>query len=308
MSAGTRIEWTNTTWNPVTGCDPVSPGCDRCYAAAFAERWRGIPGHPFERGFDVTLRPERLAQPFRWARPQRIFVNSMSDLFHDQVPDEFIAQVLAVMALTPAHTYQILTKRHGRLRSFFTRPAEAGAGWLPGSYATWAIRDALEHIRRAGSLGAMNPLRLTGTQWAIAADPTGVELPLPNIWLGVSAENQQWAGIRVPALLDTPAAVRFVSAEPLLGPVDLHTALLTGGIGWVIAGGESGPGARPCDLGWLRSLRDQCADTNVPFFCKQLGTRLGRRFGAGPKGGNWDAWPEDLRIREFPPVREEAGA
>ena len=135
--------------------------------------------------------------------------------------------------------------------------------------------------------------------------------PLPNVHLGVSAEDEKWAGIRVPALLDTPAAVRFVSAEPLLGPIRMRASLLVGcaldppdGIGWVIAGGESGPGARPCELDWLRSLRDQCADADVPFFCKQLGSTLGRQLGAGRKGGDWEAWPEDLRIRQFPRTTE----
>lgn len=285
MADQSKIEWTSATWNPVTGCTKVSPGCDHCYAETFAERWRGTPGHHFEAGFDVTLRPERLGQPLRWKRPRRIFVNSMSDLFHEAVPDDYIARVFTVMAEAPQHTFQVLTKRHGRMRSLLTR---------------------------------------------LASDPP------PNIWLGVSVEDQKWADIRVPALLDTPAAARFLSCEPLLGPVHLgmcdwippgeegfpgvHNPLsgewwpAVGDyaeeyanritdlprIDWVIAGGESGPGARRCDLSWLRSLRQECAESCIPFFCKQLGSVLGRELGAGSKGGEWDAWPEDLRIRQFP--------
>ena len=260
MSDGSRIEWTDASWNPVTGCTKVSPGCDHCYAETFAERWRGTPGHHFERGFDVTLRPERLEQPLHWLRPRRVFVNSMSDLFHESVPDGLIGSVFDVMAKTPRHTYQILTKRHGRMRSLLSRWADDG--WM------WRRDDGL---------------------WC-----GPVRGPLPNVWLGVSAEDEKWADIRTLALLETPATVRFVSAEPLLGPVRMRATLLVGraldppgGIGWVIAGGESGPGARPCELDWLRSLREQCADADVPFFCKQLGSVLGRQLGAGPKGGDW---------------------
>jgi protein gp37 len=250
MSDGSKIEWTEATWNPVTGCTKVSPGCDHCYAETFAERWRGVPGHHFERGFDVTLRPERLTQPLHWKRPRRVFVNSMSDLFHEAVPDEYIVAVFGTMAQTPQHTYQVLTKRHGRMRSLL------GGGMF----------------RQRFAFG-----------W-----------PLPNVWLGVSVEDQKWADIRIPALLRTPAAVRFLSCEPLLGPVDLKRSVWTmgserghgltasfvhaggccdrfHGIDWVIAGGESGPGARPMVPAWARSLRDQCTDAGVPFFFKQWG-------------------------------------
>jgi protein gp37 len=276
VSDSSKIEWTDATWNIVTGCTEVSPpGCDHCYAKTFAERWRGTPGHHFEQGFDVRLWPDRLDLPLRWRIPKRIFVNSMSDLFHEKVPTTFIAAAFDVMRKTPQHTYQILTKRHARMRSL-ARSAAFGEGW-----------------------------------------------PLPNVQLGVSVEDQKWAGIRIPVLLDTPAAVRFVSAEPLLGPVDLTCCAgvdalrpdWTGGPGggmsaphplldWVIAGGESGPGARPCDLEWLRSLVYQCQQDEVPVFVKQLGSVLGRELGAGSKGGDWDAWPEDLRVREFPRAAE----
>jgi protein gp37 len=240
VSATTTIEWTDATWNPVTGCTEVSPGCDRCYAKTFAERWRGTPGHYFERGFDVQLREDKLTLPWRWKKPRRIFVNSMSDLFHDSVPDEFIARVFGVMALAGQHTFQLLTKRHARMRSLLSDPDRL-ARLDPGYLGHW-IRDGL---------------------W-----------PLRNVWLGVSVENQQWADIRVRALLDTPAAVRWLSCEPLLGPIDLHittTPFDRSPIDWVVAGGESGPGARPVDPNWLRGIRDYCIWKGVPFLFKQWG-------------------------------------
>lgn len=243
MSDKTSIEWTDSSWNPVTGCDEVSPGCDHCYAKTFAERWRGTPGHHFERGFDVVLRPERLDQPLRWRKPRRIFVNSMSDLFHKDVPDEYIARVFAVMACAPRHTFQVLTKRHGRMRSLLTSPD---------------FRSLVDL-----ELGGDGAHRIEDWQW-----------PLPNVWLGVSVENQQWANIRIPALLDTPAAVRFLSCEPLLGPVSLfaNTRIDTGTlVDWVIVGGESGPGARPMHPAWARGLRNECVEHDIPFLFKQRG-------------------------------------
>jgi len=261
MADNSKIEWTEASWNPVTGCVEVSPGCDNCYAKTFAERWRGIPGHHFEQGFDVTLRPERLGQPMRWTRPRRIFVNSMSDLFHDAIPDEFIARVFAVMAATPRHTYQLLTKRHARMRSLLNNPE-----WRSDVFPRESVLDL--H-------GPSRPL------------PTW---PLSNVWLGVSVEDQKWADIRIPALLDTPAAIRWLSMEPLLGPVDLRDCAGvdaleqdwvggdSGGSGaphpfvdWVVVGGESGRGARPMEPSWARSLRDQCTKAGVPFFFKQWG-------------------------------------
>lgn len=228
MSDKTGIEWTDATWNPVTGCTEVSPGCDHCYAKTFAERWRGTPGHYFENGFDIQLRPDKLDQPLRWRKPRRIFVNSMSDLFHDQVPDEYIAGVFAVMARAPQHTFQVLTKRHGRMRSLLN-----------------------EHDFTARVCG-----------------PDDIAWPLPNVHLGVSAEDARWAKIRGDALRGTPAAVRFFSCEPLLGPID---GLDLDGIHWVIVGGESGRGARPMHPDWARSLRDQCQAAGVPFLFKQWG-------------------------------------
>jgi protein gp37 len=238
MSDKTAIEWTEATWNPLTGCTKVSPGCDHCYAESIAHRFDGTPAYP--NGFGVTLRPERLDQPLRWKRPRRIFVNSMSDLFHDSVPDTYIAQVFGVMALAPHHTFQVLTKRHARMRSLVSH----------------GLLDLIDDP--AGDVRAKVP------HW-----------PLPNVWLGVSAENQQWADIRIPALLDTPAAVRFVSAEPLLGPIRLGAIPpLVGGvpkIDWVIVGGESGHGARPMHPDWARGLRDECEDAGVAFLFKQWG-------------------------------------
>ncbi|KPG19453.1 DUF5131 family protein, partial [Mycobacteroides immunogenum] len=208
MGDKTGIEWTDATWNPVTGCTKVgTPGCDHCYAETFAERWRGTKGHYFETGFDVQLRPDKLGLPLRWTKPRRIFVNSMSDLFHDKVPDEYIARVFAVMALAPRHTFQLLTKRHGRMRSLLSSERFPGLVYM-------AINALLEHG---------NPLHINDIAIMDALDgfSRGRFKVLPNVWLGVSAEDQKRADLRIPALLDTPAAVRFVSAEPLLGPIDL---------------------------------------------------------------------------------------
>ncbi|AMQ67014.1 hypothetical protein SEA_BIPPER_79 [Mycobacterium phage Bipper] len=239
MSDRSGIEWTDATWNPVTGCSEVSPGCDRCYAKAFAERFRGTEGHYYQRGFDVVLRPEKLDQPIRWTRPRLVFVNSMADLFHQAVPDDYIARVFAVMAQAPQHTFQLLTKRHARMRHLLNAEAFRAKVFHHGGGMTW---------------------------------------PLPNVWVGVSAENQQWWDTRVEYLLGTPAAVRWVSLEPLLGHITMGTpwsldpeTFRFTGIDWVVVGGESGTGARPMHPEWARSLRDQCAAAKVPFLFKQWG-------------------------------------
>jgi protein gp37 len=219
MSANSPIEWTDATWNPVRGCTMVSPGCTHCYAATFAERFRGVPGHPYEQGFDLRLVPEKLTEPLQWAAPKRVFVNSMSDLFHVGVPDLFIAGVTSVMLAANWHTFQVLTKRADRMAELLRGP----------------LRSAAE---------------------------------LPNVWWGVSVEDRKYGLPRIDRLRDTPAAVRFLSIEPLLedlGEIDLS------GIHWVIVGGESGPGARPMDAGWVRSIRDQCAAAGVKFWFRQWG-------------------------------------
>ena len=238
MSEHSAIEWTNASWNPVTGCSRLSAGCDRCYAERFSERFRGVPDHPFERGFDLTLRPERLKQPERWRRPRLIFVNSMSDLFHKNIPAEFLDRVFDVMEEVDWHVYQVLTKRSSLMRNFVNR------------------RYACK--------------------------------PLPShIWLGVSIENASTLS-RLRHLKQTRAVVRFVSFEPLLGPVG--EADLTG-IHWVIAGGESGPGARPVDVEWLREIRDCCQAGCVAFFFKQWGGRSPKSGGNELDGRRWLEYP-----------------
>jgi len=240
MSDRSSIEWTEATWNPVTGCTKVSPGCAHCYAETFAERFRGVPGHPYERGFDLQLRPERLEQPLTWTRPRIIFVNSMSDLFHDEVPEHYIQQVFDVMQRAGWHTFQVLTKRAERLAELAPK-----------------------------------------LRWP------------RNVWMGVSVENQRWT-TRIDALRRTPATVRFLSCEPLLGPLQLGLE----GIDWVIVGGESGHRARPMQASWARSIREQCEDAGVPFFFKQWGAHndQGRRVGKKNAGRTldrrtWDALP-----------------
>ena len=242
MSDNSHIEWTDATWNPVTGCTKVSPGCDHCYAERVTERFHGKGSFA-----KVTLHPGRLDQPLRWRRPRRVFVNSMSDLFHQDVPDELIVKAFAVMTLAPQHTFQVLTKRHGRMRSL-----------LSGDFSGQITRTLLDDPQFA-RLG----------RWPVPSG--GVSWPLPNVWLGVSVENQQWADIRIPELLHTPAAVRFLSCEPLLGPVNIPSQSFLRRLDWVIVGGESGPNARPMHPQWARDLRDQCQAAGVPFFFKQWG-------------------------------------
>jgi protein gp37 len=292
----TGIEWTDRTWNPVTGCTKVSPGCDHCYAEGIANRFAGTKAFP--NGFDITLHDSRLTRPLSWRKPSRIFVNSMSDLFHADVPDQFIAKVFAVMALAPQHTFQILTKRHARMRSVLLDRCIHGGRHQDGidfrSEMAWAVSKA-NPDRPAGLPDDAEHRVYFETPW-----------PLPNVWLGVSVEDQRWANIRIPALLETPAAVRFLSCEPLLGPIDLLGPIVPGRgrptltywldgrpgwgpeqvgptgltfqepakgprIDWVIVGGESGHGARAMHPGWARTIRDQCQQSGVPFLFKQHG-------------------------------------
>lgn len=240
MSLNSHIEWTEATWNPVTGCTQISPGCAHCYAKTFAERFRGVPGHPYEVGFDLTLRPERLEQPLQWKKPKLVFVNSMSDLFHDDVPESYIRQVFDVMKDAHWHTFQVLTKRSQRLAEMSTR------------------------------------------------------LRVPeNVWVGVSVENQRWT-TRIDDLRRVQAAVRFLSCEPLLGPLDLNLD----GLSWIIVGGESGHRARRMRPEWARSIRDQCRRAGVAFFFKQWGAfdEMGIRRGKAASGRlldkrTWDDLP-----------------
>lgn len=303
------IQWTDRTWNPVRGCSRVSEGCRNCYAEKIAARFSDV-GKPFYGFADIGTRkgearwtgkvalvPEKLDEPLRWRKPARVFVNSMSDLFHEKLPSRDIASVLAVITRTQRHTFQVLTKRPKRMLEYFTALAEKHGGYA---------------------------------------------FVLPNLWLGVSVEDQATADERIPLLLQTPAAVHFVSYEPALGPVDFHIYLSTdatedcpacgsvmgcdhGALDWLIYGGESGPGARPNDVAWARSARDQCKAAGVAFFCKQLGAecisatpfglpadaRWAWRLENGerppwylqtrdPKGGDPTEWPRDLRVREFP--------
>lgn len=248
MSDGTKIEWTDATWSPVTGCTKTSDGCTHCYidrTPPFRIAGRKFDGPGIGATTGVKLHSERLQIPLRWRKPRMIFVCSLADLFQDEVPTRFIAEVFAVMSLAPQHTFQVLTKRHGRLRSLLNSPS------------FWAMVDAARAVRGHEGLRG-------------AGDPPG----LPNVWVGVSTEDQRWADVRIPALLDTPAAVRWISAEPLLGPIVLLDEWLGGdGLSWVVAGGESGPKARPMHPQWARGLRDQCLGAGVAYLFKLLCTK-----------------------------------
>ena len=277
MSDDTGIEWTDATWNPIRGCSRVSEGCRHCYAERVAARFSG-PGMPYEGltkihktlpvqrrwNGEVRMVPEHLADPLRWRRPRRVFVNSMSDLFHESLTNEQIAAVFGVMAASPRHTFQVLTKRARRMREWFEWVADAG-----GCRAIRRIGDAAE---AAGAPVYVKRKKDGRSPWNDARC-----WPLPNVWIGVSVENQAAADERIPELLRTPAAVRWLSCEPLLGPLNLNAKcppfyaphLRSDRISWIVAGCESGPGARPCEVAWLRSLRDQCAPAGVAFFLKQ---------------------------------------
>jgi protein gp37 len=262
----TSIEWTDQTWNPVRGCVKISPGCKHCYSETFAERWRGIPGHPYERGFDPRYAEDQLTAPLSWRKPSMVFVNSMSDLFLDQFAFDYIGAVYGVMAQSPRHTYQVLTKRPERRVKFFKWVVDSCGGDdgpPPDEVVTIlaANRVDLDQIPRP---------------W-----------PLQNVWEGVSVESTDYLD-RIDILRETPAVVRFLSLEPLLGPLpnlDLR------GIGWVIVGGESGLGARPMDPDWVRDIRDQCLAAGVPFFFKQHGGRLKKKAGRELDGRTWDEMP-----------------
>src|SRR5437660_2924084 len=248
MSLFSKIEWTDATWNPVRGCSKISPGCKHCYAERFAERFRGVDGHPFEQGFELRLVPEKLADPLRWKAPKMIFVNSMSDLFHTRVPQSYISKVASVMLLARWHTYQVLTKRSERLRELLSGPLRQAAGEA-------------------------------------------------HIWWGVSVENRKHGFPRIADLQAAPAAVRFLSIEPLIE--DLGTLQLDG-ISWVIVGGESGPGARPMREEWVLSIREQCREACVPFFFKQWGGVRKKSSGRVLQGETYDEYPERVKHRMLP--------
>lgn len=284
MAQDSPIEWTDKTWNPIRGCTRVSEGCRNCYAEKVAARF-SKPGQAYhglahfvggEARWTGQLRlvDEMLTQPLRWLKPSRIFVNSMSDLFHENLSDADIDRVFAVMALAPRHTFQVLTKRADRMRAYVAgigngdtdRWHTALQGFITAR-GSFALGEAFEFLTRRG--------------------------PLLNVWLGVSVENQAAANERIPDLLATPAAVRFLSCEPLLGPLDLWLYLdpmrqFRRHLDWVICGGESGPGKRPSDVAWHRSLRDQCKAAGVAFFEKQI--------------DKVQPIPSDLMVREFPRV------
>lgn len=259
MAASTSIEWTEVTWNPVTGCDRTSPGCDHCYAQRLAVRLKAMGQPRYQRdgdpatsgpGFGVSCHDDLVDQPLRWRAPRLVFVNSMSDLFHPDVPADFVRRVFATMELASQHTFQVLTKRSKRLTEL--------AGRLP---------------------------------WP------------PNVWMGVSVEDSRYR-FRVGHLRRVPAAVRFLSIEPLIGPVG---ALDLEGIHWVIVGGESGPGARPLDQGWVTDIRDQCVAAGVAFFFKQWGGRTPKAGGRELAGRTWDELPVQVETGLEPqPARRRA--
>ena len=245
MADGSAIEWTDATWNPITGCTKITAGCENCYAARFSERFRGVTGHPFERGFDLTLRPDRILQPLSWRRPRMIFVNSMSDLFHKEIPREFTDRIFDTMEAASWHVFQVLTKRSSLMRDYLRR----------------RYRDVK---------------------------------PPPHIWLGVSVENRA-ATKRIKHLQQAPASIRFLSIEPLIGPVG---TMDLAGIHWVIAGGESGPNARPMDIDWARDIRDQCAKSGIAFFFKQWGGIRPKSGGRDLDGREWNELPNSSSSEE----------
>lgn len=248
MSLLSKIEWTDATWNPIRGCNKISPGCKHCYAERFAERFRGVEGHPFEYGFDLRLVPKKLGEPLRWSEPRMIFVNSMSDLFHEEVPLQYISKIVATMQLANWHTYQVLTKRSGRL-----------AKLLRG------------------------PLRKAATE--------------AHIWWGVSVEDRKYGLPRIADLQTTPAAIRFLSIEPLLEDIG---RLPLEGISWVIVGGESGPGARPMREDWVLSIQEQCERASVPFFFKQWGGVFKKAAGRTLRGQIHDGFPVRVQNPTLP--------
>jgi protein gp37 len=243
MAVNTEIEWTDATWNPVSGCTKISPGCDHCYAERIAERFRGVRGHPFEHGFDLTLRPHKLLEPLSWRRPRRVFVNSMSDLFHKELPRDFVDRVFSTMEQAHWHVFQVLTKRSSLMRRYINE--------------RYATQPAPAHI-----------------------------------WLGVSIEDRK-ALVRLKHLRQANATIRFLSLEPLLEDLGL---LNLAGISWAIAGGESGPRARPMNRDWVRRPRDQCRAADVAFFFKQWGGIRPKAGGNSLDGRKWLEYPTGATV------------
>ena len=301
--ADSSIEWTEKTLNPTTGCDKISAGCDNCYALGMAKRLKSMgqakyqnDGHPVTSGpgFALTMHPDVLAEPLRWTKPATVFVNSMSDLFHARVDREFLARFWAVMAATPQHTYQILTKRPERMAKILNDECACGSGHRPGVH----FKSAMSWASTAHSDTYVPGLSPTMGRFSqLSYDEM---MPLPNVWLGTSIELDKHVG-RADALRDTPAAVRFISAEPLLGPLP---SLDLRGIDWLIIGGESGPGSRPMELAWVEELIGKARDAGTAVFVKQLG----KVWAGSGKGGDWLGWPEHLRIREYPAERVAVAA
>jgi len=341
MGDKTKIAWCDATWNTVVGCSKTSPGCRECYAEKLlSTRMKHMPiyGDVTEGGKwtgKTGLLPHRLDQPLRWKRPRKIFVNDLGDTFHETVPFEFIAALFGVMAACPQHTFQVLTKRpermlallstaefHECLAAFLGFELHEQCGWR-GDIAAKAMGGRWEPPQ----IGDEGRVELAGYY-----DVPSLAWPLPNVWLGVTCEDQQRANERIPLLLQCPAAVRFVSAEPLLEAIDFFQAqdppgvcrvseyssrnTAFGSLDRAIIGGESGPRARPCDVDWIRSIRGQCKTAGVACFVKQLGARIrwGKYGGDGGTahesrcaggiahhaGADPAEWPEDLRVREYP--------
>jgi len=290
MSSTSKIEWTEFTWNPSTGCDRISPGCDNCYALTLAKRLKAMGSAKYQLdgdprtsgpGFGVATHPNAVLDPvLRWPQRSRrmVFVNSMSDLFHARVPTEFVARVFATMALTPQHTYQILTKRPRRMRE----P-------LADRRLRDATLEALLELRRSA------PVVWSTAQAALLSWPAArMPWPLPNVWLGTSIESDEYVW-RADELRRVPAAVRFLSCEPLLGPLP---SLNLDGVDWVIVGGESGPHFRPLDLDWVRDLRDRCRERGTRLFFKQVGGLSPKAGGRLLDGRTWDEFPLEVEPAE----------
>jgi protein gp37 len=274
MGDKSGIEWTDATWNPTTRCDQVSPGCDNCYALTLAARLKTMGSPAYQQdgdprtsgpGFKLSLHPDRLDQPLRWKRPRRIFVNSMSDLFHPDVPAAFIEGVWGVMAAAHQHQFQVLTKRPQRMRTWL--------GWEHGN--GWINRQGTVQ-NRIDFMYARGEIETRVLSW-----------PVLNVWLGTSIESDRYT-FRANHLRETPAAIRFLSLEPLIGPLP---SLDLDGIGWVIVGGESGPNHRPIEADWVRDIRDRCVAAGVPFFFKQWGGRTPKAGGRELDGRMWDEMP-----------------